>query len=697
MDKKYIIDEMEEVIYVSDPKTYELYYVNKSSVSGIFLKDFIGKKCYEALQGKDRPCEFCNNALLTKDKFYLWEHTNERLKRHYILKDKLIDWYGKTARLEIAIDITERENVSKKVKRKLEIEEMLVECIRSLTGEKNLDVAVNMVLSEIGSFYKADRAYIFEINQERKKMYNTFEWCLNGIEPQIDVLQEIDIDKMQAWKKAFEKNDELILEDIKEIKEIGPLEYESLKSQKVHSLLAVNIKMEGKLVGYIGVDNPQKNIEDTSLLKSLSYFIVNELSKRRLHEKLKYISYHDSLTGLNNRYKYVEYLRNLESEGLSSIGVIYLDINGLKQINDRYGHNYGDAALITVAETLAEFYDKEGIFRLSGDEFIVFCKNFSRHNFIEKVRELKKVFSNESEDGVSIGYTWDDSEIDMQHLINQAEEMLYVEKQRFYQKNPGNKRHHNALLFNQLLKSIENKEFEMYLQPKTDCKTGKIIGAEALVRHRHPELGIVPPNKFIPLLEKEHSIRYIDFFIFEEVCKVLEKWQREGLDPIVISLNFSRITLMEDGLIESMNEICNRYHCSRELIEIEITETVGEMERQNIIAIAISLREAGFGLSLDDFGTKYTNMDMLTVLDVDVLKLDKSLINDIVKNKKCQVIVKNIIHICKDMGIVSIAEGVETKEQLSMLQEMDCDQVQGYYFSKPLPLVNFEGNYRKKE
>lgn len=691
MDGEWLIDELEEFVYISDVEDYSIVYVNATAKKMINIEDknYIGKKCYEVFQGRKEPCSFCTNGMLTTDKFYVWEYTNPFLNRHFVVKDKLIQYDGKLLRMEFAMDITKQENMSKELSDKLEIENTIVSCISSLISAESLDIAIDLVLEKIGEFYQSDRAYIIELDDEKKNGKTTYEWCKKGIQFQSSFLKEID------YLISLSSNKEpIIINSIEEIKEKNQEVYEFLNHYEIQCLCAVPFSVENKLAGYIGVDNPTVHKQDIALLDSLSYFIINEIIKRRMMLKLESMSYSDALSGLLNRNSYVEYINHVNEEELISMGVIVADINGLKNLNQNFGHDFGDNAVKEIARILLNCFDQKNVFRLNGDEFLVLCENIDYNLFYEKVQVVKEAFDKMSYSSASIGYVWEDLDISIQSLIHHADELMFIDKRKYYKDFGKTRRNHWPSITKSILELIENRSFEMYLQPKADIQTGEIVGAEALVRLNYKEHGLIAPNKFIPLFEKEKVIQYIDFFIFEEVCRTLKKWISTGRKPLPISLNFSRITMLEKDLTETMLSIYEKYNIPKELIEIEITETIGEMEKEIIAKIGEDIKKLGFSISLDDFGAKYTNMSMLTVVKFNVLKLDRSLVNNLVYNQNNQIVVRHVIEMCHEMNVISVAEGVETKEQLSLLKELSCDIAQGYLFNKPIPLCEFEERYK---
>jgi EAL domain-containing protein (putative c-di-GMP-specific phosphodiesterase class I) len=273
---------------------------------------------------------------------------------------------------------------------------------------------------------------------------------------------------------------------------------------------------------------------------------------------------------------------------------------------------------------------------------------------------------------------------------------MHIKKHKYYERHINSRAHTPALL-SKLLKGIADGEYTIYLQPKSSIKKGgEVYGAEALIRYIDKEKGMIPPYKFIPLLEREKIISYIDFFVFEEVCKLLNTWSNEGTKKMVVSLNFSRISLMESDFVEKIENIAKKYNIDKDCLELEVTETSETLDRVRMIEVMNQLKAKGFRISLDDFGCEYSSMDMLLAFDIDVIKIDKSLIDELTISNKNKIIVRHICQMGSDMGIETIAEGVETIDQYNLLKGIGCENIQGYLFGKPMPVSDFEEKYLKK-
>lgn len=690
-----ICNESENAVYISDPETYELIYMNAAARN---LYDVLpneplrGVKCYEFLQAKDSPCEFCTNKFLTTESYYKWEHHNPNLGKRFLLKDKLIVFDGKRLRMEVAVDVTETlQNERRELSEKLSIEETLVRCIGTLKIGTNVDDAINRLLWHIGSFYDADRAYIFEIDYEHQETNNTYEWCFEGIQPEIDILQHVPLDAIERWMEAFAINGHIKISMLNADLDRNSLEYQILEPQGIQSLIAVPlINDSGDTVGFIGVDNPKNNFESAYLLTSLSYFVADDLNKRKIMSQLEQLSYEDALTGLNNRNRYFARLNELRHMSISSLGVIFMDVNGLKQVNDVYGHSVGDEIIKRAANHLKTLFTSD-IYRIGGDEFVVLCLDYEREKFYELSTALRDQIELDDICSISIGAKWDDGDIHINELIASADELMYVNKQSYYQTQEDKLTSHRAIFANELIRAIEDDYYEVFMQPKVNLKTQDIYGAEALIRRREKDGSITSPAEFIPAIEAEGAIRYIDFFVLETVCKTLQAWVRNGMPPLQMAVNFSRLTLMEENVVSNMLDICNKYKIEPHYITVEVTESVGRITSQELKKLIGDLSGAGFSVSLDDFGAQYSNMSILADIDFDELKLDRSLIKNIVVEKKASVIIRHAIDMSQDLNnIQTVAEGIETDEQLKMLEKLGCNYGQGYLFYRPMPIPEFE-------
>ena len=697
-----LLNEISELVYVSDPETYELLFVNQTGCQTLHLENYKHKKCYEVLQGKTSPCEFCTNDRLCDDNFYTWEFTNPSIGRHFLLKDKIIQWRGKTARMEIAFDITELELQKQELKNMLDVQTLITNCVRMLYAVDNLDQTINAVLTQIGEFLVSDRAYVFEIKDEL--MNNTHEWTAPGISPHLEKLQQLDLSLISDWLPFFEKNDCIIIDDVEQLQKTNPAAYATLHAQEITSLIAAPIFLDNKLAGYIGIDNyDSEKIKNSSyLLLSMSIFLSYAIRHRNHVDMLHRLSYHDLLTNALNRNAFMDVLSQFRPGQYASAGIIYIDINGMKEINDFYGHHQGDKILITTVAKVFNLFKPDELFRIGGDEFVIITYDLTETDFYEKFNLLRNIFCKKTNLPFSIatGSCWVKSPSDLNSLLQQADSAMYTDKKKFYygKEKTSRYRHNlddilNLANYSALQEALTAGQFCIYFQPKISLDTEEFIGSEALIRYINQAGEIIAPNNFIPILEEARLIKMLDLYVFEEVCKQINIWKERKLRVKPVSINLSRSTLSYHFLADQLLALITKHNIDISLLELEVTETA-EVDNQLVFSQALEkLKEYGFSISIDDFGVRNASLSLFTTINFDILKLDRSLVKTLAQNQKARILIRSLAVICSDLGIKLIAEGVETLEQLDILKELRCNEVQGYLFSKPLPLNDFENKY----
>ncbi len=678
----YITDSADDVVYISDIDTYEVLYLNRAALALLGYpeeKEWKGKLCYELLQGKKEPCDFCTNAILTDKDFYEWTFYNPIFEKTYLLKDKLIPMEGKLVRLEMATDVTKLTSLESEMKVKLEEEKLLLTCINMLHSGEGPEIAIGKILDIVGKFYKAERSYIFQITEDNQYLNNTYEWCNEGAEPFIDNLQKVPFEVAARWFEKFEEGEEFYINALDEDVDTNSEEYQILEAQGITSLIAAPLRdREGKALGFIGTDNPKINTDKIYLLRSISKFIGAFLDETELLEELSDLSYYDTLTEIKNRNSFRKSLDEISNEDIESLGVSYIDVD-LSTINESKGMAEGDKVLKIVANHLKEIFD-EDCYRVAGDEFVVLKKNISEENFEDNIKLLKSKIDEEEFDA-SVGFTWNK---------NYHEEQKEGENPQF--------KNYDQILSENLEKEIMDGKFVVYLQPQVNIEKRECNGAEALVRRKNAYGEIQTPIEFIPFYEKAGIISKIDIFVFETVCKTLKKWEEKGLkEEIPISVNCSRMTINVEGIVDVFTDLCEKYSIKKSSIIIEITETISASCDVVLSKTISNLSKAGFTISLDDFGSGYSNLAALKLSDYDEIKIDMSLTKDINENIKSKILTKMVLNLCSEMeNLTSVAEGIENEEQYEVLKEMNCRVGQGYLFDKPMPIDEFTKKYIEK-
>lgn len=694
------LNDLSELMYVADLNNYDLLFLNEAGLRNFGVDSYEGEKCYKVLRGRDTPCENCKAHNAPDHETFTWEDTNPVTGRHYMLKDRDILWEGRPARLEIAFDITKAEEEKQDLKYTLQMEDMIMECVRTLYQGPRFTETIPEILEKLGRFLGAERSYIFLVHDDL--VYNDFEWCKEGITPQKHNLQALPFSIFDSWMPRFNRRECVLITDLELLKDSSPEEYEILSKQDVSSLVAAPLERDGVFCGCLGVDNPPKDrlSNISTMLKTLCYFLMLSIRRNQDEEQLAMLSYHDTLTSFYNRNRYMKDSEILQDTGIP-VGIIYLDVNGLKDVNDKRGHAYGDKLLKEAARRMREVFNQQAdYYRIGGDEFVILCRNMEKRTFQSHVEELKKRFLANSGCAAAIGSMWSARIQDLNELTIQADALMYEDKKEFYRKNPATKRyrHENDELLelsnpNILESEINQNHFIVYMQPKVSAGDRAAIGAEALIRY-HPKAGeMVLPDSFLPMLEESQSVSQIDFFVFESVCARIKKWLDMGKEAFPVSINFSERTLTQPLFLEQLCSICDKYGIPPRLLEVEITENLHKYQDYDLPELVRQLREAGFIVALANFDNDPGNQKLLSLTDFDVLKLDKGMVTDLMRISRARESVEEIVETCQEKGICLVAEGIETEEQMEELCNCGVKLLQGFLFSRPISMDEYEEKY----
>lgn len=448
-------------------------------------------------------------------------------------------------------------------------------------------------------------------------------------------------------------------------------------------------------------------VNNINKMKEIIKIREGELIKKQ--DQIHYLAYYDTLTGLPNRILFEEKLAKALEEGKqknNKVALLYFDLDNFKNVNDTIGHMFGDLLLKNVGRLLKKYLGEDAIAtRMGGDEFVgILSKVNDSHELIEIIENVLNAFRNpwiiddrEFYVTTSIGITLypDDGE-NTNVLLKNADTAMYVAKNHgknmycFYTSDMNEKVIEKLEMENDLRHAVEREEFIVYYQPKVDINSGSIAGVEALVRWMHPSKGMIPPDKFIALAEETGLIVPIGEWVLRTACNQNKVWQSLGYNCMNVAVNISVIQIQQPDFVEKIMSILKETGIKPSSLELEITENVIMEDFKLTSKMLHDLRKLGIKISLDDFGKGYSSLNYLKQLEIDILKIDKSFIDDLVESDNEQAIVKAVIDMAHSMKMTVVAEGVEVWDQFTFLKNLYCDKVQGYLFSKPLPVNEIE-------
>jgi len=446
---------------------------------------------------------------------------------------------------------------------------------------------------------------------------------------------------------------------------------------------------------------PQRN--PAGVITSLSGIVLDITDRKRAEKQVQFLAYYDGLTGLPNRRLLQDRLvKAIASARRRSelVAVLFLDLDRFKIINDSLGHSVGDLLLKEAAERLKrQVRDQDTVSRVGGDEFLVVLSSIpdieaaaaAADRIVNAMSAEFRIQDRSLRVSCSVGISiFPEHGNDAETLIKNADAAMYGAKEsgrnrfRFFSEAMNAQVVERSMLEQGLRVALDRNELFLMYQPQADLRTGKITGLEALLRWRHPELGLIPPDKFIRVAENSGLIVPIGEWVLRTACLQARRWQQDGIPPVTIAVNVSAMQFRQEGFREFIHYALRETGLAPQYLELELTESLLTSNADVMFAVMQDLKDMGLKLAIDDFGTGYSSLSYLRQFPVSKLKIDGSFIRDVATNADAVAIAKAIISLAKSLNLKVIAEGVETEAQLAFLREHHCDEVQGYYLSEPL-------------
>lgn len=557
-------------------------------------------------------------------------------------------------------------------------------CVTDMLRSGSLEASLMGALRCIGVYYRAARVYMLALSDDRQTVTMQHEWTEWGRQSIRYVMSGVQISQIPLLLTCLEEKKPIRMESS------SLVAAQSQESGKWHFTVCP-LKKNNEVTGFLCVENPQEHYEDAALPVTLLPYIAGEQKRFETMSDRRNLSGYDALTMLPNLSSYMDVIYSLDSDVYSSMGALSLDIPDFSTINSTFGFEYGRKLLIYISDALLNIFRSAYVFRTWDAEFVVLYPNTIQEVFNGRCARLRTMIQRRYPRQVRLGSVWSDGIFSARNLVREAQTVMRSE--HVGDQGPGGTHPADSALQTDR-SGFAKQRFVPYYQPKIDMRNGSLAGAEALARAVDREGNILPPSQFIERLEDDGSIRDLDLFMLDSVLQQLAKWQSEGRPLVRVSINISRVTLFSPTILASVLAIQSRYpNLPSDLIEFEITETGGEMEKATLAGIVDEFREFGLKFELDDFGSGYANISVFSNIRFDTVKLDRTLVNDLPGNEISSILVENITQICHNFGMKCIAEGVETQQQEMSLLKAGCIYGQGFYYAKPLSAEEFEKRY----
>lgn len=610
-------------------------------------------------------------------------------------------------------DASERVRLNQELQQKIAFDELLLDFSTRLINipPDEIDQVIHQVLADIGHFFNAGRTYLFDIDSESRTFSNTHEWSAQGVEPEIERLQNLRFEDFPWVMGHVLEGQVAYFSDLTELGEEYRQERAEFEYESIQSLVVVPIFKEGKPQGLLGLDTVRERrywSEDIrNNLRLLGQLLASAMDAVQLGNELQYLAYHDSLTGLPNRKLLRDRIEHAIAEcsrKSSELAIMLLDLDDFKLINDSLSHSVGDTFLAYIAERLRRVCRSgDTVGRLGGDEFVLVMEVTeaadaarAAERALEVVGEVVNIdganLLSHSSIGISL-YPHDAEDHDS--LIRRADLAMYEAKSAgknrfaFFDEEMTQRAQASLELRHDLDLALRRDELQLHFQPRVDLRAWRVCGLEALVRWEHPDRGLLHPDQFLPLAERSGMICRIDHWVLEKARREAERWQGHDGD-LRISVNLSARDLYEAEYFERLLEILVAPGSGAALpLEIEITEStlMYNMERAIENLERIKAAAPGVRIAIDDFGSGYSSLNYLRRIPMDTLKIDQAFIHDLyTPSRGARAIVRSIVDLARNLELHVVAEGVETESQLEVLKGLGVAEIQGFLFGPPAPL-----------
>lgn len=563
----------------------------------------------------------------------------------------------------------------------------MLEEILKLDFSANFENKVYQLLTGINNIFNADRVVMltFDGHKEEPKIIEIKKENIPAFFMDNDIKNIIEND--HEYITTLKQEGKVLCLDINNLSDDRRVLRDFFKQQNINQLILMTWILENTTFCII--------IEDShnDTLTSESFDIINKF----LTFTIKSISYNevlyqkaniDQLTGLFNRNYYSNIIKKLTKRPIDSLGVIFFDIDNLKEINDTYGHGIGDRQLIVLTKALKTIYKDCDICRIGGDEFVVLMYDYTYEEYL-RINKMFYDLLKETSVSCSFGVCYRSGNVDILEMIQLAENDMYYYKRKHHAEVDSDA---NQSFAAYIQSDIDKERFFMVIQPKIDPYTNKITGAESLARGRARDGQWVSPNVFVPVFEKNQCIDLLDYYMIEQTCILQKRLMEEYNWFLPISVNVSRHTLLLNSFCNDMLSLFAKYDIPHYLIHFEITEKV-DVGVEEVLQRCCEMTKHDFIFEIDDFGSHFTNVSFLNEKIFSILKIDRSLVKQICNNELTKGIMRFLIEKCHDNDIKIIAEGVETKEQLDIICELKVDTIQGFYYDEPLSVEDFINKY----
>ncbi len=671
-----ILDGTGNAVFVLSTEDFTILYANKRMSELVKLdNEIVGMTCHEVFKYNDLPCLNCPMVQVPRKEIKTVKVYSDLFDSYMFEKISVIKWVdgkdvvmcsilntdelisnGKSKKLEIA---STKENVYKeKLRLSGELYSTVVAQIKTIVFEYNYIEGTSYVsplFEEKFGISSITNINFAEDNNTRQIIYDE----------DIDVYNMLFNDRDDNFREVtcrfIDKHDNVL--------------WYKITIQIMRDADGTNVRAIGTI----------KDVDTVT----------------RTFEELRYRADYDVLTGLPNSARFfMDAARLIQDNPDEKYAIVVFDVEKFKMINDLFDMNMGDRVLVHIGDVLRTRLPEEALYaRIHSDVFCMCYSYRNRGDVIKQIEKIRKViYINDFSFDVNTSYGIylpDKSDVPINLMCDRA--MLAGKTVKgnvlkfcaFYDEQYRENIIKNREIEQDMVASLADNQFKMYLQPKFSLKEGTVVGAEVLARWQHPVKGLIMPNDFIPLFEKNGFILKLDEYMWEQACIAIKTWIDSGRKPLPLAVNISRYHIKNNDIVKVFKNLINKYNLTPDLLILEITESVLAGKEDEVLDILTRLQSRGFHIEVDDFGSGYSSLSMLRNVPINTIKIDRNFLDKKLSSRRGKIVVSHTIAMAKDLNLGVIAEGVETKEHVEFLQDSNCDIAQGFFFAKPMTFEEF--------
>ncbi|MDE7264120.1 MAG: EAL domain-containing protein [Anaeroplasmataceae bacterium] len=689
-------DLLQDAIVIIELDTLKIVWMNQAGISR-FGQINADERCFEYLYGVKAPCAHCKKEEYSKNFSKL---RNQGLPNYsedhtifYIYKNKkvLTEIDGKKYMIVTFYDEEKPEKESGTNFEGKQLYETLLSEVNRINLSKPILEQMQEMICIIKKLFEARKVSIREYrnSEEIKEPIIVQDEDFQGVQDYAFLSNVIE--QEPKYKHQLQTNHFIEL-SLQELITKFPNEFSQFKTSSYMNYLIMVWNIDDYWYHLI-IENYKLSYKDKGIYDVMHNYLSFILRSFIYHRALYNLGNKDLLTGLSSRNKYNVDITERYTKIHKNLGVAFIDLDRLKEVNDSFGHEVGDKLLRSTADILTSAFTTGEIYRIGGDEFVVICTDSSKKEFEESLQKFEKDATT-AEIFYSCGYCYQNNHTSITDLITKAEKKMYASKREHHCENVINSE--QKAFIDKFYEDVHKGNYFIVLQPKFNPQTGKLEGAEALIRGYNPLHEVIYPHTFIPSFEKYNCMDVLDYYMIEEICKLQKHIIEHQKTTIPISINISKNSLFLNSLEEDIIKLVNQYDIPRNVIHLELAEKLN-ITTEELEHFSNKLNLQGIKLELADFGLHFYNLGFLSDDVFSIVKIASSIVNKLAHDSVSMRIMEFIIKECHEKNVIVLAEGVESEEELEAIKKIKVDLAQGFYFEKPMQIKEFLGKYIYKK